>query len=152
MFYRSAYIVKERHADGQVFHQSFRGAALEGVAPLRGWPDASVVETTPYTDWTLLHFGPDYQYLPFRSERPQAADFDGDGRDELVLDGHTGVAILPVDPAGTHLACYLPVPASVAGLWAVGDLDGDGRAAFISADGGDLLYESLPPDGVLGPR
>ncbi|GAB2816940.1 hypothetical protein GCM10022221_13510 [Actinocorallia aurea] len=102
-----------------------------------------------------------------------AADFDGDGRDEVLVRGQAGLAVLAlggadapgslvVVPDGTRIGSW-PLDVARDRLWPPGDLDGDGRAeivvsgprglAVLRLDAG-ILTEilSIPQGADLGGR
>jgi hypothetical protein len=83
--------------------------------------------------------------LGFFAEEIVAADFDGDGRDELVLSAYeAGKLAVVEDPAGEARVRTLGF--SGPGRLAAGDLDGDGRPEIVmSDDNGDVIRFSDEP-------
>lgn len=146
---------------GWQINRSFGPAVASVQLNLGPGREAQQVLTNQPDDWTIFEArgwrktGPydddSYRYLPFPIKGLQAADLDGGGREELLVETDSGFAIVYPNLEGTELGCYVSLNAAVHGVWATGDLDGDGRDTFVSFDGADALHQSLPPSGALAP-
>lgn len=161
VFHAKGSQIREVHGVSSTFLFIDRASPSMGFAQLDLGAErpAERVVTSYHPDWTLIqthgwneYDDPVYQYLPSVFEHPQAADLDGDGVDELVLESAAGLAVLAAQTKGSGFSCLLELRAQTGGPWALGDFNGDGRAGFVSADGAALLHQSLPAEGTLTPR
>ncbi|MEM6291864.1 MAG: FG-GAP-like repeat-containing protein [Myxococcota bacterium] len=117
------------------------------------------VLTSYHVDWTLIHLRDwtdthhdIFHFLPYVAQNPQTVDFDGDGRDELVLETGSGLVLLPAAVEGPRIGCGLEYEFATDGPWALGDLDGDGRTEYVAASGDGFVHRQLPEGSLLTPR
>ncbi|MEM6991621.1 MAG: hypothetical protein AAF721_14035 [Myxococcota bacterium] len=107
-----------------------------------------LIAVTPMSDWTLIETGEQnfdhpFAALPFVFTKATAGDVEGDGDDDLIVQGPDGLTVVrhtsTVSLGEMPLTCRYEVALPFSPTsWAFGDLERDGQPELIAAQGDTL--------------